>query len=138
MFCWGFADFFAARVIRRIGSLKALFWSHLVSAVTLFVVYFFIKRDPMAFFKNSTIIVFASFLYIVSYILFYLGLEMGKVSIVSPIFSSGAAVTVILSMLFLGEHLDQKEILGISLVISGTVLTSFKWYDIMRLNFRDF
>jgi hypothetical protein len=69
--------------------------------------------------------------------LFYRGLEIGKVSVVSPIFSSGSLVTVILSTILLGEYLNQKEILIISLIISGTVLTSFGWSDIKRLNFRD-
>uniref|UniRef100_A0A7C4XTY4 DMT family transporter n=1 Tax=Caldisericum exile TaxID=693075 RepID=A0A7C4XTY4_9BACT len=138
MFCWGFADFFAAKIARTIGSLKALFWSHLVSTLTLFVIYPLIKKEPTAPLKNVIIIVLASFLYIISYMLFYRGLEIGKVSVVSPIFSSGSLVTVILSTILLGEYLNQKEILSISLIISGTVLTSFRWSDIKRLNFRDF
>ena len=68
---------------------------------------------------------------------FYKGLQVGYVSIVSPIASASAVIAVILSLIFLKESLTTLQAIGISLAILGAILTSFSYHDLIRLNLKN-
>ena len=57
-------------------------------------------------------------------LLLYYALNRGRASIVIPLSSIGPAITTVLAVLFLGEHLSINQIVGIVLVILGVILIS--------------
>jgi len=57
-------------------------------------------------------------------LLLYYALNRGRASIVVPLSSIGPAITTVLAVLFLGEHLSINQIVGIVLVILGVILIS--------------
>ena len=59
-----------------------------------------------------------------SFFSFYRALQLGPVSVVSPVFASYAALTVVLSVALNGEHLSGLAALGVSSTIAGVVLAS--------------
>ena len=59
-----------------------------------------------------------------SYLMFYRALQIGPISIVSPIVSAFAAPLVVLAVLILDESLATGEIVAIVVVISGALLAS--------------
>ncbi len=61
---------------------------------------------------------------VVGSLVLYYALYKGKASIVVPLSSIGPAITVILSILFLGESLTINQIIGIVLIIIGIILLS--------------
>jgi transporter family protein len=57
-----------------------------------------------------------------SWIFYFRALQAGKASFVAPIDKSSLAMIIILSVLFLGETVTPKLIIGTLLVISGTIV----------------
>lgn len=57
-----------------------------------------------------------------SWIFYFKALQVGKVSQVAPVDKLSVALTIILSMLFLGEALTWKAAVGALLIIAGTVV----------------
>ena len=59
-----------------------------------------------------------------AFFVWYLGLRVGLVSIVTPIATSSPAVTVVLAHLFLKERVRSHQRIGIIAIISGIVFLS--------------
>ncbi|MCR4029713.1 MULTISPECIES: EamA family transporter [Flavobacterium] len=57
-----------------------------------------------------------------SWIFYFKALQAGKVSQVAPVDKISVAITVVLSVLFLHERISPLGILGMLLIISGTVV----------------
>lgn len=57
-----------------------------------------------------------------SWIFYFKALQLGKVSQVAPVDKLSVAIAIILSVLFLGEHLAIKTVIGASLIIIGTIV----------------
>ena len=60
-----------------------------------------------------------------SWIFYFKALQVGKVSQVAPVDKLSVALTIILSVLFLGEALTVKTVMGALLIIMGTVVLIF-------------
>ncbi len=60
-----------------------------------------------------------------SWIFYFKALQMGKVSQVAPVDKLSVALTIVLSVLFLGEALTVKTALGAALIIAGTAVLIF-------------
>jgi len=57
-----------------------------------------------------------------SWIFYFKALQIGKVSQVAPVDKLSVALTILLSVLFLGEALNWKTAVGALLIIGGTVV----------------
>ncbi len=57
-----------------------------------------------------------------SWIFYFKALQMGKVSQVAPVDKLSVALTIVLSIIFLGEALTLKTAIGAILIIAGTVV----------------
>jgi len=57
-----------------------------------------------------------------SWIFYFKALQLGKVSQVAPVDKMSVAIAIILSVIFLGETLDVKTIIGALLIIGGTIV----------------
>ena len=57
-----------------------------------------------------------------SWIFYFKALQLGKVSQVAPVDKLSVALTIVLSVIFLGEALNWKIALGALLIISGTIV----------------
>jgi drug/metabolite transporter (DMT)-like permease len=122
---WGLADYFAAVSSRRTGALRVALGFHLVAMVVLAAVLFGsggglsdLSGVDLAWFA------FVGVLGWLSYLAFYRALAIGPISIVSPIVSAYAAVTVLCAVLILGERLSAGEAVAIAVVLAGVVLAS--------------
>lgn len=60
-----------------------------------------------------------------SWIFYFKALQLGKVSQVAPVDKISVALTIVLSVLFLGETLSIKTAVGALLIIIGTVVLIF-------------
>ncbi|MBS1266074.1 MAG: hypothetical protein MAG795_00039 [Candidatus Woesearchaeota archaeon] len=125
MLFWGFSDFFSAIVAKHIDCYKNLFWSQLIGiAIMLLYPIFLGFAIPSP--KSVLFIIIAALANVVALIFFYTGLSKGMVSIISPISSGWPIVTVMLSLIFFKETLQMYQIIGILLVIFGTIIISIK------------
>ena len=108
MLGWGIADFLGALSSRRIGYLLTLFWMQ-IAGFLIALIYFLIKIPPFnitSILKFLPVLVLCGFLEAVAYSAFYKGLKEGQVSLVSPIGSSWAFLTLVLGLIFLKEILS--------------------------------
>ncbi|MCD9617802.1 EamA family transporter [Chryseobacterium gleum] len=61
-----------------------------------------------------------------SWIFYFKALQIGKVTQVAPVDKLSVALTIVLSVVFLGESLTLKTAIGALLIIAGTVLLIFE------------
>lgn len=57
-----------------------------------------------------------------SWIFYFKALQLGKVSQVAPVDKMSVAISIILAVVFLGETLTLKSIIGALLIIGGTLV----------------
>ncbi len=62
----------------------------------------------------------------ISWLFYFRALQLGKLSQVAPIDKLSVALTVILAVIFLGETLSVKTIVGAGLIIAGTLVMVIK------------
>ncbi len=134
---WGTADFFVARAVRKTTIFKTFFWSQMIGVAFFIIIFSLFFKFPILSFATIGVILIASFLSTISYLLFYKGLQVGKVSIISPLTACWAIVTVILSLIFLNERLTAIQGVGVTLAILGAILASFKLNDLLKLKLKN-
>jgi drug/metabolite transporter (DMT)-like permease len=122
---WGLADYFAAMSSRRMGALRVVLGFHLI-ATALLALAVFASGDGLSDIEGRDLVWFVLLgaLGWLSYLAFYRALAIGPISIVSPIVSAYAAVTVICAVLISNEHLAGGEALAIAVVLLGVLLAS--------------
>jgi bacterial/archaeal transporter family protein len=134
MFGWGLYDFFGGLFSKQIGNLKTLFWSQLAGlffAALLAVVFAADLNIPAGL---ALVILLASILYAVAYMLFFRGFELGNISIISATMNLWAVFTMLFAFIFLGQRLSTFQFLGVVLILAGVVLVSLKRGDIADKN----
>ena len=137
MFCWGTADFFVAKAVKKTNVFKVFLWSQIIGLILFFLIFLLFFKFPTTSVNIIIIILIAAFIGLIGYLAFYKGLQIGKVSIVSPIAASWSVVIVILSLIFLNEKLTTIQFIGIGLAIVGAVLVSFKLHDLLKLRIKN-
>ena len=129
---WGLADYGAAMASRRIGSMRVVLGFHVVATVVLALAVLagaeagrLADADPLDF----------ALLGVVgcgSYLAFYRALAIGPISVVSPIVSGYAAVTVVLAVALLGDRPSIGQTIAILVAMLGVVLASSDLAQIRR------
>lgn len=137
MLSWGVSDFLAAKAARKTSVIKALVWSQIAGTSILVLAFLLFFKFPAVSFASLTLILLGGFLNIAALLAFYKGMQIGNVSVISPISSSFAVITVILSLIFLNENLSALQATGVSLAILGSILASFKFHDLIRLRLKN-
>ncbi len=122
---WGTGDVFGGIVSRKIGGYSSTFWLY---AYSLFVSSLFI---PFAIgqLHNVTLNVvlllfFLNIIGTIPVISLYEGIRVGNASLVGTIAGAFAAITVILSTVFLGDSLSLPQAFSIIIIFIGLVLSS--------------
>jgi len=136
MFSWGIGDFFVAKAVRNVGVFRTFFWSTVLGLVPFLIIFaLFFKFSAVSLFTGLLLIAISS-LFFVGVLSLYKGFKIGVISIISPIASAGAVVTVILSLIFLKEVLSAPQAIGVSLAILGSILASFKFHGLIKLKLK--
>lgn len=122
--CWGLADYFAAVASRGIGALRVVLGFHLLALLGLGALV--LATDGLATVSGGQVAVLAAVGAVgwVSYVCFYGALAIGPISVLSPIVSGYAAVTVLLAVLFDGDALTALQIVAVAITIAGAVVAS--------------
>jgi drug/metabolite transporter (DMT)-like permease len=124
MLGWGFADFFAKKTIDKSDDLTTLFWSQYIGVIPVLIIFLFTFNIPkLSGFQFASLVPFGV-VSALSYLLLYRGFGKGKISLLSPIFASYAAVVVLLSALFFHESIPLHQGLAIAIVFIGLLLAN--------------
>jgi len=129
MFGWGISDFLAGLFSKRIGNTKTFFWSQLAGLIfaTLLTLFFVVHFNIPT--QIAILLPIASIFYAGAYMLFYRGFEVGNISVVSATINLWAVFTMLFAFIFLGQRLSGIQLLGVTMIIAGVTLVSFKWSD---------
>jgi uncharacterized membrane protein len=123
-FGWGLADFFAHLAGRRLGSLMAVLVGQVFAAVAITVI-LVSSGEGLSSLSGWWWLVAVNGVFAMSaYALHYHALELGPVSVVSPIGAGYAVVGVLLAIVILGERPTPLALAGIVAAIVGAVLVS--------------
>jgi drug/metabolite transporter (DMT)-like permease len=120
---WGLSDLLAAITSRRIGSRPAVLVAQIIGLLAFGALWLVV--DPPTVAPRDIVILLASGCFAgVAYFALYRGLELGPLALVSPIASAFASVTVVLAVIFLGESLNGRLLVGVASTMVGVVLAS--------------
>jgi drug/metabolite transporter (DMT)-like permease len=118
------ADTVATVASRRIGSLRAAAGMLLTSVVVLALLAVLtgtaLPDDPAIVALSLACGMVAA----VAYLAFFTALRHGPISVVSPVVSTYGGLTVVLSVLMLGESPAPAQVLGVAVATTGIVLAS--------------
>jgi transporter family protein len=122
---FGLADLFGAVSTRRTGVLRTLL---VIQSVDLAVLSALLLTPISGSLEASgeawAAILVSGVLGTFSFFCFYRALQLGPIAIVSPVFASYAAITVILSVLLIGERLSALATAGLVSTLAGVMLAS--------------
>jgi drug/metabolite transporter (DMT)-like permease len=134
--CWGLADYNAAVASRLTGAFRVVLGFNLIATVILGAIV--VATGALAGFDPADLwkFVWVGALGAISYLTFYKALEIGPISILSPIISAYAAVSLILAVVVLGETLSTGQIAAVVVVMLGVLLASSDLRQMHRLERR--
>lgn len=122
---WGMTDVSGSVASRRFGSLRVLAGAHFVGFSFLVVLAMVgqttIPADPGILLSAVAVGLFGAG----AYLAFFTGLRIGPLAVVSPTVSAYGGLTVLLSVVFLGETLGPLQAVGAALATVGVVLVGF-------------
>ena len=121
---WGVADYFAALASRQIGALRVVLGFHLVAVALLGVLGLATGELGSVTWSQIPFFVAIGAVGWLSYLAFYAALAIGPISVVSPIVSGYAVVTVLLAVVVSGERLDSAAILAVVVTFAGVFLSA--------------
>jgi drug/metabolite transporter (DMT)-like permease len=120
---WGMVDVMGAVASRRIGSLRVLAGSQLVSLVVLAVIVLADRSrlgdDPAAGILAGLPLGIGA---AAAYLCYFTALRIGPLSVVSPVVVAYGGTTVVLAVLLRGESLVAIQVVGAVLATVGVVL----------------
>src|SRR5687768_11621392 len=61
-----------------------------------------------------------------SWLCYFRALQLGEVAKVAPIDKLSVAIAIALSFAFLGERLSPRELVGVALIVTGSLVLTFK------------
>ena len=123
---WGTWGVFSKLAVERIDQ-QVLVWGSLIAVPAIFLIYLTASGQLVPLKMHATGISFAvlgGFGAALGTICFYLLLARERASLTVPMTSLYPAITVILSVLFLREHLSGSHVLGILFALAAVALLS--------------
>ncbi len=118
---WGVGDFLIQRTTRLVGSAKALFFIGVVAFVALLP--FVFVELPHLTVANFTLLATLSVVVILGAAFDFEALRKGKIAVIEPVVGLELPMTVIMTVIFLGESFTPLQIFLMVLVFGGTALT---------------
>jgi len=109
MIGWGMGNFLETIPIRKIGSLKVMYFTHLVNLIVFTPIFIFLLYNGTIHMNFKLLIMLIGFTVLqVAGIYFIMkGIEIGEVALVTPISSSSTIITVTLSIIFFSVNYEE-------------------------------
>ena len=133
---WGLADYNAAVASRQTGALRVVVAFHVAATVVLVALCVATGTIDDVAPGDLWKFVWVGALGALSYATFYKALEIGPISIASPIISAYAAMTIVLAVVVAGEMLSGGQTAAVVVVMVGVLLASADLAQVHRIERR--
>lgn len=133
---WGSGDVLGGLVSRKIKGYSSSLWLYLFSfLISSALVPLFLNRLGDINLQLWLLIIFLNLIGPIPVVALYEGIRVGNASLVGTIGSAFAALTVVLSVIFLGDKLSVVQILSITIIFVGLLLSSLdlKSFNIKKI-----
>lgn len=126
-FGWGVGDIFGTLATRRLGSLSTSAWS-MAAGVLISILFIPLIQNTIQNLTLSILVIniLLGLIFLLGLICFNEGLRVGNPSLVGTIAASFAAVSVVLSVIFLKEKISTNQMFSILLIFLGLILSSIR------------
>lgn len=132
-FTWGIGILFEAIVGQKIESKSYTFWALLLGFIlSLFYAPFVLSELNSLTISTILVNLFVAFFFIFGTVIYYDALKKGNPSLVGTIASSFPFVIVVLSIIFLGEKIDNNQLIAIVIIFIGLLLSSLNIREIRK------
>jgi drug/metabolite transporter (DMT)-like permease len=121
---WGVSDSVTAVLGRRGGSFAVLVTAHTAATVWMTALFFLVVDEPGLTAAQLAAALGLGVLSVLTYTALFRALELGPLSIVSPVVASWVAVTLLLAVVVLAEPLSAVQAAGCVLIVGGVVFGS--------------
>jgi transporter family protein len=121
MFGYGFGDFLSKRVVEGVGYYRLLVYSQLVGLAPILLLGAVFTPSMPSSLTTTALVVASGVCSFFALFFFYKGLEAGKASVITPVFSAYAIVAIVLSFTVLGETLSLSQIACIAMTVVGVL-----------------
>lgn len=121
---WGLGSLFGKLALIRDTPYRVYLFEGIGTLVVLILFVFFKKHDIFTNFSFNIYALLMGLTWGLGTIFFIIALQPAKLSVIVPLTALYPAITVLLSLLFLHERLELKEVIGIVLAILSIVLLS--------------
>lgn len=133
---WGIGDIFVTKATRKIGAFSSAFLGFVIAFILNSFYIPFALSDLNKFTPSSLLIsIILAVLVPIPVIAFYEALRVGNAALVVTITSAFAAVSVLLSMIFLDEKVSLNQGVFIMVIFLGIILSSVDLKQLKGKNF---
>ncbi|MEJ2348014.1 MAG: DMT family transporter [Patescibacteria group bacterium] len=124
---WGSGDVFGGLVSRKIKGYSSTLWLYIFSFIlsSLLLPLFWGELSNISP-QMWALILFLNIMGPIPVVAFYEGIRVGNASLVGTIGSAFAALTVVLSVIFLGDTLSPIQTISVSVIFAGLILSSLE------------
>ncbi|HEV8655918.1 MAG TPA: DMT family transporter [Candidatus Limnocylindria bacterium] len=129
---FGFGDYAAAMATRRVGVVRTSLGMQTVGLAAYAVTLAALGRWPTFDLEQVPYALVLSVVGIVSLAALYRAFAIGPIAVVSPVVASYAALTVVLIVIFLGEHLTGGQAVAIAVTFVGVAVASTDIRELRR------
>lgn len=135
MVAYGVTNIMGSMLTKRDNAIRIILWYYIFSSALLAVIGVLFFKLPQLSLLNVFAFAVLSSISVFAFVSFLRGMRVGKVSVVAPIANSWSVIAVLAGVLFLHEAITPLLGVGIVLTVLGTALVSFKFKDLISLNF---
>lgn len=130
-FGWGVGDIFGAITTRKIGPYATAFWVSLLGSLifTLYVPFDLARLNQLTY-SVLLLNIFLGLIFIIGSVCLNEAFRLSNVSLTGTIISSYAALTVVLSILFLHETVSLSQAVAIVIISGGILLSTLDFADL--------
>ena len=126
MLSFGLSDFLSKKVVEGVGYYRLVTYTQLVGLVPVILLEALYAPTLPSSPKTIVLVIASGICSFSALFFFYRGLEAGKASIITPVFSAYAIVAILLSFAVLGEVLSYWQIGCITMTLIGVLTISVR------------
>jgi len=116
--------------IKSIGPMKAIFFRNIFTSFILLLALMLLPHENVFSVEYILIALAISFVGYIPLLTFYKALDSGKVGIVTPVANSSVIFTIMFSIIFFKESLNEVQLFSIALIVAGIMLISLDLKDL--------